>query len=506
MFKKLLVFLVVLLMCIFVLSGYGEEKLPDLIVLTGSDASTFDPHFCTDSATEIFNKNIYNNLVKFNADLEIVPDLAKSWEVSADGLVWTFNLRQNVKFHDGTPFNAKAVKVSFERVLNPDTGSPRRSVLQSISGVEVVDDNTVKIKTSFPIASLLNRLAHPVGAIISPAAIEKYGKDLGTHPVGTGAFMFNKWKVGEELILDRNPDYFDGAPQVSKVIFRIVPDDSVRSLLLESGRADIAMRLPVTELNRLKDNDKVHAIITDTVMTMYVALNNKKGVLQDVRIRQAMNYAVDKGVIINDILDGMGTVSDAPISPYTWGYSPSGTYEHDVEKAKTLLAEAGYPNGIELELWTPVGRYLMDTKVSENFQAQWSEAGINVKIKQWEFQALMSEIKKGEFDMVLLGWSPSTADADQGLYPVFHSSQFPPASNRAHYSNVKVDKLLVEAKSEVEPGKRKELYRQAQKIIVDEAACVFLYYVRQAVVCRSNISGLEVLPTEHILFSKVIKQ
>lgn len=506
MFKKLLVCLVILLMCIFVLCGYGEEKLQDLIVLTGSDASTFDPHFCTDSATEIFNKNIYNNLVRFNGNLEIMPDLAESWEVSADGLIWTFNLRQNVKFHDGTPFNAEAVKVSFERVLNPDTGSPRRSVLQIISSVEVVDDNTVKIKTSSPCGSLLNLLAHPVSAIISPAAIEKYGKDLGTHPVGTGPFMFNEWKIDEELILDRNPDYFDGAPQVSKLIFRVIPDDSTRSLLLESGSADVAMRLPVTELNRLKDNDKVKAIITDTVMTMYVALNNNKGVLQDVRIRQAMNYAIDKGVIINDILDGMATIADAPISPYTRGYSPISTYEYNVEKAKTLLAEAGYPNGIELEIWTPVGRYLMDTKVCENLQDQWGKAGINVKIKQWEFQALMSEIKKGEFDMVLLGWSPSTADADQGLYPVFHSSQFPPASNRAYYNNAKVDKLLVEAKSEVEPGKRKELYRQADQIIVDEAAWVFLYYPKQAVVCRSNISGLEVLPTEHILFSKVIKQ
>lgn len=506
MFKKLLVCVVILLMCIFVLCGYGEEKLQDLIVLTGTDAENFDPHKYTGTPTEVIIKNIYSNLVRFDSNLEIVPDLAESWEMSADALTWTFNLRQNVKFHDGTPFNAEAVKVSFERVLNPDTGSPRRSVVEIISGVEVVDDNTVKIKTASPCSVLLNKLAHPAAAIISPAAIEKYGKDLATNPVGTGPFIFNEWKVGEELILDRNPDYFDGAPQVSKLIFRVVPDDSTRSLLLESGRADIAMRLPVTELNRLKDNDEVKAITTDTVMTMYVALNNSKGPLKDMRVRQAMNYAIDKDVIIRDILDGMGTIADAPISPYTWGYSPTGTYEYNVEKAKTLLAEAGYPNGIELELWFSPGRYLMDTKVCENLQYQWGKVGINIKLRQWEWLAFRSEIQKGQFDMLLLGWSPSTAEADQGLYPVFHSSQFPPASNRAYYNNAQVDKLLVEAKTEKEPDKCKELYRQAQKIIVDEAPWLFLYYVKQIVVCRSNISGLEVLPLEHIYFSKVIKK
>lgn len=488
-------------------SGNGaQEVAEELIVLTGSDASTFDPHFCTDSATEIFNKNMYNNLVKFNSEMELLPDLAESWEVSADSLTWTFKLRQGVKFHDGTPFNAQAVKTSFERVLNPDTGSPRRSVLEIIDQVEVVDENTVNITTKTPCGSLLQQLAHPVGAIISPTALETYGDEYSSHPVGTGPFKYVEWKIGEELVLERNEDYFDGAPQVAKVYFRVVPEDATRSLLLQSNSADIAMRLPVTEIERLENNPEIAISESDTVMTMYVALNNNKGVLKDVKVRQAMNYAVDKSIIVKDILGGLATVADAPISPYTWGYAAINDYPHDVEKAKQLLAEAGYPDGIELELWTPVGRYLMDTQVSENLQAQWAEAGINVKIRQWEFQALMSEVKKGEFDMVLLGWSPSTGDADQGLYPVFHSTQWPPASNRAHYSNSTVDKLLEDAKVEVDAKKRAELYQEAQQIIVDEAAWTFLYYPKQALAYRSNISGVQILPTEHILLEDVVKK
>lgn len=486
-------------------TGGTPQVADELIVLTGSDASTFDPHFCTDSATEIFNKNIYNNLVRFNANMEITPDLAEEWSTSEDSLTWTFKLRKGVKFHDGTDFNAEAVKVSFERVLNPDVGSPRRSVVSSITKVEAVDEYTVAVTTEKPNGALLQQLSHPVAAIISPAALETYGDDIATNPVGTGAFKFVEWKIGEEVVLERNEEYFGGAPMVRKVSFRVVPEDSTRALLLQSGQADVSMRLPVTEVNRLKGKADIEITEGDTVMTMYVALNNSKGVLQNAKVRQALNYAVDKDVIVNDILEGFATVADAPISPTTWGYSSTMRYEHNVEKAKQLLAEAGYPNGIDLTLWTPTGRYLMDVQVAENLQAQWGEAGIRVEIRQWEFQSLMSEVKKGEFDMVLLGWSPSTGDADQGMYPVFHSSQFPPNSNRAFFNNPEVDKLLEDAKVEVDSANRAGLYQQAQRIIMDEAAWTFLYYPRQALAYRSNISGVEMLPTEHIMLEKVQK-
>lgn len=478
----------------------------ELIVLTGSDASTFDPHFCTDSATEIFNKNIFNNLVRFNEEMEIEPDLAKEWSVSEDQLTWTFKLEEGVKFHDGTDFNAEAVKTSFERVLDESLGSPRRSVLAAITKIEAVDEYTVNISTDVPCGALLQQLCHPVAAVISPKSLEDYGEDISTHPVGTGAFKFVEWKTGEELVLERNTDYFKGAPAVEKVYFRVVPEDATRALLLQSGQADVALRLPVTETDRLESDPNVTIQKGDTVMTMYVALNNSKGVLKDEKVRQAMNYAVDKDVIVNDILGGMATVSDSPISPYTWGYNSSMKYACDVEKAKELLTEAGYPDGIELELWTPVGRYLMDTQVCENLQAQWEKAGIHVNIRQWEFQALMSEVKNGGFDMVLLGWSPSTGDADQGLYPVFHSSQFPPNSNRAFYNNPDVDALLDQAKTEVDETARREMYAKAEKTIMEDAAWAFLYYPKQALSYRSNISGIEMLPTEHIMLEKVTKQ
>ena len=243
----------------------------ELIVLTGSDASTFDPHFCTDSATEIFNKNIFNNLVRFNEEMEIEPDLAKEWSVSEDQLTWTFKLEEGVKFHDGTDFNAEAVKTSFERVLDESLGSPRRSVLAAITKIEAVDEYTVNISTDVPCGALLQQLCHPVAAVISPKSLEDYGEDISTHPVGTGAFKFVEWKTGEELVLERNTDYFKGAPAVEKVYFRVVPEDATRALLLQSGQADVALRLPVTETDRLESDPNVTIQKGDTVMTMYVA-------------------------------------------------------------------------------------------------------------------------------------------------------------------------------------------------------------------------------------------
>lgn len=487
-------------------SGTTKEEGKELVVAIGTDVSTFDPHFTTDSATEVINKNLYNNLVRFNQDMELIPDLATNWELDPDdGVTWTFELRQGVKFHDGTDFNAEAVKACLERVVDKDTGSPRRSVLEMIESVEAVDEYTVKIVTGYPCGSFLRQLAHPVAAMISPTAIEKYGKDLARNPVGTGPLKLVEWSSGEKIVMEGNADYYDGAPKVDKVVFRIVPEDATRAMLIESGQADVVMRLPITELERLRSNQDLTFIETPTLMTMYVALNNQKGALADPRVRQAMNYAVDKELIIKDIVGDLAILADAPISPATWGHAEIGAYPYDPEKAKTLLEEAGYGDGLELELWTPVGRYLMDQQVSVNLQAQLAEVGIDMKIRQWEFQALMSEVKKGEFDMVLLGWSPSTGDADQGLFPVFESSQWPPGSNRAHYKNEQVDQWLKQAKVEVVPEERLALYQKIQQTVVDEAAWLFLYYPKQVVVCRSNVQGVEVLPTEHILLGQVKK-
>ena len=486
--------------------AHAAPVAEQLVVLTGADASTFDPHFSTDSATELFNKNMYSNLTRFNAEMKIEPDLALSWSTSADGLQWTFNLRPNVTFHDGSKLTAEDVKVSFERILNPETGSPRRSVLSSIQKVEVKDPLTVVLHTKHPTGALVQFLAHPAAAIISSTALKIHGKNLSKNPVGTGPFKFKEWKLGEEIVLERFEGYYDSAPNVRNVHFRIVPEDSVRALLLQSNQADVAMLIPATEVKRLSSDPNIKAMEVTSVMTYYYALNCTKPVLSDARVRQALNYALDVDLIVNNILEGQGEVADAPLSKLTWGYSSIKKYPYDPEKAKALLAEAGYPNGIELELWHTVGRYLMDVQINENAQAQWAKAGIKINIRQWEFQALMQAVKKGEHDMVYLGWSPSTGDADQALYATLHGSQWVPQSNRALYKNESVDKNLADARVEVDPKVRAELYRQAMTTILEECPWVFMFWPKEVLMYRSNVDGLVFLPTQHLLLGKVTKK
>jgi ABC-type transport system substrate-binding protein len=479
----------------------------DLVVGTGTDASTLDPHLCTDSATEVINKNIYNNLVRFDTNMKLVPDLATEWKLAKDGLTWSFKLRRGVTFQDGTPFNAAAVKFNIERVLDPRTASARRSVLAMVKSVEVVDDTDVKIVTSYPCGSFLFQMAHPVAAMVSPAAVAKWGNQkFGLNPCGTGPFKLVRWDSGEKLEFAPFEHYFEGAPKLKSLTYKIIPEDSTRALLLESGRIDVAFRLPVTEIQRLTADRTLGIITTPTIMTMYVALNNQKGPFKDPRVRQALNYAVNKASIVKDVVDGYATVADSVIPPGVWGYAKIGAYPFDPAKARKLLAQAGYPNGFEFTLWTPVGRYLMDKQMAEAIQAQMAAVGVKMKIQTWDFQALMSEVKKGQFDSVLLGWSASSADADQAMYPVFESTQWPPNSNRALYKNAMVDKLLNGARKETNPIKRAQMYKDAQKQIMADAPWITLCYPKQSVAFRYNIGGIEVLPTEHVLFARTTKR
>ena len=490
-----------------VASGRSPAGTKDLVVGIGTDASILDPHLCTDSATEVINKNIYNNLIRFDGNMKIAPDLATEWKLAKDGVTWSFKLRKGVTFHDGTAFNAAAVKFNIERVLDPKTASARRSVLSMIKSVDVVDDSDVKIVTSYPCGSFLFQLAHPVAGMVSPAAVAKFGNQkFGLNPCGTGPFKFVKWEPGEKLEFAPFDHYFEGAPKVKSLTYSIVPEDSTRALLLESGQIDVAFRLPVTDIKRLDGNKKIGVITTSTVMTMYIALNNQKGPFKDPRVRQALNYAVNKTSLVKEIVNGFAVVADSMMPPGDWGYASIGAYPFDPAKAKRLLAQAGFPKGFEFTLWTPVGRYLMDKQMAEAIQAQMAAIGVKMNIQTWDFQALMAEVKKGQFDSVLLGWSASSADADQALFPVFESTQWPPNSNRALYKNTEVDKLLNDAKKEVNPSNRAAMYKKVQKELMVDAPWILLCYPKQCVAFRSNVAGIEVLPTEHVLFAHTVKK
>ncbi|MGH9651791.1 MAG: ABC transporter substrate-binding protein, partial [Terriglobales bacterium] len=329
-----------------------------------------------------------------------------------------------------------------------------------------------------------------------PAAVEKAGGMLppqgmpyGRSPVGTGPYKLKEWTRGDRLVLERNTDYWGPEkPVLDQIVWRVIPDDGARVLALESGQIHVAARIPPRDTSRLALNRDVRVDRTSSLRTIYIAFNNQRKPFTDARVRQAFNYAINKKAIAQTILGGAARVSDAPISPGIVGYSSVMSYAYDVNKAKALLAEAGFPQGLTVTLHHPTGRYVQDAAVAAAVQSQLREAGINARLVTMEWatylQATGRPVDQTDIEAFMLGWGTVTGDADYGLYSLFHSSQWQPAGNsRFFYKNAQVDTLLDQARAITDPAKRAATYKQAMEIIMNEAPWLFLH-------SESHITGL----------------
>lgn len=474
----------------------------------GVDAVTLDPQDMTDNPSENVVRTIYDNLVAFDEKLNIKPSLAQSWETSADGKIWTFHLRKDVKFHDGTPFNAKAVKANFDRVLqekDPFLGRVlrRRGLYTVISEAKVVDDYTVQLITKDPFGPMLPTLAHGAGAIVSFDATQKSGKDFGIQPVGTGPFKFVEWVRGERIVVQKNPDYWSGVPKIDRIVFLTVSEDATRVAMLERGEGDVVLSIPATEVTRLKNNPAITVRVDDSVRVIFMGMNTQRKPFNNTVVRQALNYAVDRKAITDRILMGLATPMDSPMGS-AWGHVSGKVYEYNPDKAKALLAQAGYPNGFETTLWTPQGRYLMDRQVSEAVVGYLDKVGVKVKMQVMEWatyiNALSVPAKQANWDMFLLGWAPSTGDADWALRPVLATSMWPPdGNNDALYSSPSVDALILKGMTSTDLNVRLDAYKQVQQLVLDDAPWIFLHVQDQITGVRNRVAGVVVLAIEIVL-------
>jgi len=475
-----------------------------LVIAQGVDAVTLDSHLVVDSPTFTVTSHIFETLFDYTPDGKIVPHLAESHSVSPDGLAWTLRLRKGVRFHDGTLLDAEAVKFNLERVLAPDTRSTYRFLISRLSKIEVVDASTLRLTTDKPFAPMLAHLTHGAIAIQSPAAIKKHGREYANFPTGTGPFRFKEWVRGDRLVLVRNGEYWGRKPLLNELIFRPVPEGGARVALIETGAAHVIVRVPPRDAPRLRGSKDVTVIDTPSVRTIYIAFNMLKPPFTDLRVRRALNHAVDKPAIVQHILGGMGRPSDAPVSPGIFGYRPIMSYEYDPARARRLLAEAGHPSGFRTELYCPTGRYLNDIQVCEAVQAQLREVGVDAAIKTMEWAAYLDATKKGPQEsvvpMYMLGWGTVTGDADYGLYALFHSSQWTPAGQaRNFYKNPKVDELLDRGRAATRPALRETAYRDAMELIMKDAPWLFLHAESQLSAVRKNVKGVVVHPIERVM-------
>lgn len=503
--------LLTVLLCVAValLAGHGFAQ-GQLVIVSGTDAVTLDAHYITDSPSATVAEHIIEPLLELTPSGEIVPHLAESYDVSADGRVWTLRLRRGVTFHDGTPFNAEAVKYNIERIIDPANAVTFAFLINSITEVRVVDEYTVQLVTDEPFAPMINHLTHSSTGMQSPTAIERFGDDYALNPVGTGPFVFKEWVAGDHITLARNDNYWGSPAQVDEVVFRVVPEDGPRMLMVQTGEAHVAVRVPPEMEDLLNRDPNIEVMRTPSVRVIYVAFNNYQRADQprnpftDVRVRRAVNYAVDNEAINQFILDGVGRALDAPIAPGVFGYQPVGRYDYDPVKARQLLAEAGYPNGFQTQLYAPTGRYLKDIEIAEAIQAQLAEVGIMAEIVTMEWATYLDvtgqQADVNPAPMIMLGWGTVTGDADYGLYPLFHTSQWVPGgSSRSFYSNPAVDELLELARTNPNPGIRQATYREAMSMIMQDAPWLFLHAEVQLTAVRSEVEGVVVHPTERIM-------
>jgi peptide/nickel transport system substrate-binding protein len=474
----------------------------ELVIAFGTDPESLDPNKITSAPAGMVLTHIAETLLTMTEDLEIAPLLAESWEFSEDGLALTLYLRKGVIFHDGTPFDAEAVKVNLDRFRKATYAFLLYPRVQS---VEVLDKYTVRLQLDKPFAPLVSHLTHNFVAIVSPKQIAELaeGQEIMA-PVGTGPFKFDKWIRGEFVRIVRNDNYWGEKPYVDSVVFKVVPSDATRLVLLETGQVHAIMRVPPLDAPRLAATPGLEVVKVPSVRTIYIAFNYQRAPWTDIRVRQALNYAVDKEAIVKEILGGAGGVSTAPIMPLIFGYSAQNSYPYDPEKARKLLDEAGIPWGFKCTLYHPTGRYMMDAAIAEAVQAYLREVGIEAELITMEWAAYLAFLRKpveeATFDMFMLGWGCVTLDADYGLFPLFHTSEWAPrGSNRSFYSNPKVDALLEEARVTTDPEARKALYAEVISILWEDAGWLFLHYEVQINAQSTKVKGLIHHPREYIL-------
>src|SRR5690625_4295810 len=336
-------------------TGDTEEKV--IIVGLEAEPTSMDAHQLSDYNTSRTAMELYNQLVRFkDGSTELEPDLAEKWDISEDGLEYTFYLRDDVEFHDGTPFNADAVKFSIDRQIDPDhpfhdTGQYPYAdfTFGMVDSVEVVDEYEVKITLSEPFAPFLSNMAMHSASIVSPSAVEEFGDDFTANAVGTGPYKLVKWDPGVEVILEKNEDYFKGAPSIDKLIFKPITESETRLAELEVGNLDLIVNVPPDNLQYLREDDRVQVLEEPSMHVWWTAFNTQIEPFDDVRVRQAFNYAINKESIIENILQGTGELANSPLPPIVWGHKPNvDNYPYDPEKAKELLEEAGYGDGLSI--------------------------------------------------------------------------------------------------------------------------------------------------------------
>ena len=467
--------------------GQTTPPAQQVTIAISGDPTTLDPHKSFNGYVFTVTNQIYETLLFRAADGTLQPRLATEW-TPVDDTTWEFKLREGVKFSDGTPFNAEAVKFSLERLADPATKGPGAFIVNMIEEITVVDDTTVRIKTSTHFAPLLAHLSHPVTAIVSPKAAEG---DLSKNPAGTGPFLLADWKAGDSVTLKANPDYWGGKPKLETVVLRVIPETGTQLTELKAGTVDLITGVQPERFEEIENDPQLSATRFLGWGSMFLGFNVKTGPLADVNVRRAIAMAIDRQGIVDTLRQGMAQFGNSLVPPTVFGSAADlAGPEYDPEAAKALLAQAGVTTPLKLTLNTYEGAE--NRQIAQAIQAQLSQIGIDLEVVVTDYGAFAEAIAAEDHGLWLSSWGTVTMDADYTFWALLHSQQHG-ADNKAFYANPQVDEWLQAARSTTDESERKALYRQIQEQVMADLPYLNLYYPLSSYAKNDRLQG-EVYP------------
>ncbi|MDR1731558.1 MAG: ABC transporter substrate-binding protein [Synergistaceae bacterium] len=480
---------IVLSICVLlaVAAGAAFAQGDTLTVIMAADSKSLDPHAAPDLASTGVMNQMMESLITIR-DGEIVPLLAEKYE-KLDDLNYKFYLRKGVKFHNGEELKASDVKFTFTRAVN--TGKVIDYVVRNIDidKIQILDDYTIIVPSKTPDSSFLACLSHYcAGVILSEKAVKDAGDNVGTQPVGTGPYQFVSWQKGNRIVLKGFDGYWGDKAKTPNLIFRTITEGTSRCIELETGGADVALNILPIDVDKVSNNAKLSLLRVPSRSVMYLGMNVSNEPLSDIRVRKAINLAVDNRPIVKIAFRNVGQPPRGPVPPTIKYYDTSlPEILPDVEKAKALLAEAGYKDGMKLELWCRDDKTYTDTATI--IQSQLKKVGIDISIQVMEWGAFLEKLKQREQQLYLQAWNSVIADPDYSLFGVFHSSQKLTGLNRGVYGNPEVDKLLEEGKRVNDGPEREAIYHKLQHMILDDAAWGYLHVNDLLIGMQKNVKG-----------------
>lgn len=468
--------------------------------------TTLDPALIVDVTGGLIAAKLFNGLVRLDENLEVIPDLAESWDISPDGTTYTFQLRRDVRFSNGRILSASDVKYSFERILDPKGRSPNTWILDKISGakafmkgessevngINISGPYTIRIILEKPFSPFLNLLTMTAAYVVPEEEVKKWGEDFASHPVGSGPFRLTQWKHNNHLLLDRNEDYFGGMPMAVGLRYRIIPEDLTAITEFELGNLDV-ISVPASEYRRIMKTDAGKNVLSsmEGINTYYLGFNCSRPPFDDIRARKAVSLAIDRKMILETFYESRGRLAHGPIPDILRRWDAPVPPGYDPEAARKLIDAAGL-KGKKILLYITADPEVVD--IAEIIQYYLRSAGLSVSIKQLEWSSYKAAINNGEADMFWISWWADYPDPENFLFPLFHSSNHGPSGNRTRYTNKAVDALIEAGQKSSGREMRDQYYRLAESAIVDDMPWVFFWHKTDITVRQVMLRNYRIYP------------